>query len=693
MKHLYRPSTYPYFKKLAGVGAVPRPADLGDRRYSGPCRSYANLIAAFDIETSRVEGLDHSAMYVWQLALGDDVIIGRTWAEWRSCLWRISSTLPKGLTLVLWVHNLSYEFNWLQDQYRYNEREVFATGPHEVLRCTQYGGRFEWRCSYQLTNMSLGQMCKRYGAKHQKLDGDDYNYTETRYPWTPLGYRELRYCIHDVLGLVESIRALLAEEGDTYYSLPSTATGFVRREVKRAMHDRRKSAVLPAVMTYNEYLLMRWTFRGGNTHASRFWSGQILSGVQSWDRSSSYPDVICNAQFPMAKFEELPASLSELDRAIYKAHRPILAHLRLVGVRLKDRYYPIPYLARAKCQGLQRVVCDNGRILEADVLEVGVTDVDLRIIRDQYEIDRTDVLELHASRYGRLPKEITQLVRQYYRDKTKYKGATEPAELTIYRRAKERINSVYGMMVMDPLRQKYVYSGELTLKESEDPEADLVKQNKRAFLLYAWGVWVTAWARWELEQAISTLHSQGACVVYCDTDSVKFFGPGNLSAINDRLRERSEESGSWADDRHGERHYMGVWEPDGEYLRFKTLGAKKYVVEESDGLHVTIAGVGKRKGAAELQAAGGIEAFDEGFVFSQAGGVEAVYNGTEEVAELGGQVIREGHKLQITRNLCLLPSTYTVGITGEYAHILQMSAAQIDDLMLFAQKCRYERKS
>ena len=692
MKHLYRPSTYPYFKKLAGVGVIPRPADLGNTKLKGPTRAYADLIAAFDIETSRVEGLDHSAMYVWQLALGDDVIIGRTWAEWRSCLYRISTALPKGLTLVIWVHNLSYEFNWLQDQYRYTEREVFATGPHEVLRCTQYGGRFEWRCSYQLTNMSLGQMCERYGAKHQKLDGDDFNYLETRYPWTPLGYRELKYCIHDVLGLVESIRALLAEEGDTYYSLPSTATGFVRREVKRAMHDRRKSAVLPAVMTYDEYLLMRWAFRGGNTHASRFWAGQILSGVQSWDRSSSYPDVICNAQFPMAKFEELPASLEELDKAIYKAHRPILAHLRLAGVRLKDRYYPIPYLARAKCQGIVRAVCDNGRILEAGVLEVGVTDVDLRIIRDQYEIDKTEVLELHASRYGRLPKELTQLVQQYYRDKTAYKGATDPGGRTIYRRSKERINSVFGMMVMDPLRQKYVYEGELHLKESEDPEADLDKQNKRAFLLYAWGVWVTAWARWELEQAISTLHRQGACVVYCDTDSVKFFGPGDLGAINDRLRERSEASGSWADDRHGERHYMGVWESDGEYLRFKTLGAKKYVVEEADGLHVTIAGVGKRKGAAELQAAGGIEAFDDGFVFSQAGGVQAVYNDTEAVAELGGHVIREGRKLQITRNLCLLPSTYTVGITGEYARILQMSAAQIDDLMRFAQKCRYERK-
>ena len=693
MKHLYRSSSYPYYKKLAGVGVIPRPANLGDRRYSGPCMAYADLIAAFDIETSRVEGLDHSAMYVWQLALGDDVIIGRTWAEWRSCLWRISAALPKGLTLVLWVHNLSYEFNWLQDQYRFTEREVFATGPHEVLRCTQYGGRFEWRCSYQLTNMSLGQMCKRYGAKHQKLDGEDFNYTETRYPWTSLGYRELRYCIHDVLGLVESIRALLAEEGDTYYSLPSTATGFVRREVKRAMHDRRKSDVLPAVMTYNEYLLLRWTFRGGNTHASRFWAGQILTGVQSWDRSSSYPDVICNAQFPMAKFEELPASVEELDKAIYKAHRPILAHLRLVGVRLKDRYYPIPYLARAKCQNIVKAVCDNGRILEAVELEVGVTDVDLRIIRDQYEIDKTEVLELHASRYGRLPKELTQLVQQYYRDKTAYKGATEPADITIYNKAKSRINSVYGMMVMSPLRPKYVYEGELTLQESEDPEADLIKQNKRAFLLYSWGVWVTAIARAELELAVRTLHSQGACVVYCDTDSVKFFGAGDLSAINDRLRKRSEASGSWADDRHGERHYMGVWEPDGEYLRFKTLGAKKYVVEESDGLHVTIAGVGKRKGAAELQAAGGIEAFDEGFVFSQAGGVEAVYNDTEAVAELGGQVIREGHKLQITRNLCLLPSTYTVGITGEYAHILQMSAAQIDDLMRFAQNCRYERKS
>ena len=113
-------------------------------------------------------------------------------------------------------------------------------------------------------------------------------------------------------------------------------------------------------------------------------------------------------------------------------------------------------------------------------------------------------------------------------------------------------------------------------------------------------------------------------------------------------------------------HYIGVYENEGYTLpnRFRTLGAKKYVLEDSQRkLHITIAGVNKRKGAAEL---GKIENFKEGFIFKDAGGTESIFNDNIDLT-----VTREGHQLTIRDNVVIRDSTYTLGLTAEYLDILK----------------------
>ena len=109
---------------------------------------------------------------------------------------------------------------------------------------------------------------------------------------------------------------------------------------------------------------------------------------------------------------------------------------------------------------------------------------------------------------------------------------------------------------------------------------------------------------------------------------------------------------------------MGVYEDERPYAEFKTLGAKKYVTRyRGEGLKTTIAGVNKEKGGAELEASGGFNAFEPGFVFRAAGGVNVYYNDDPPVKE----VIRDGRRLEITRNTAIMPGTYEVGVTAEYA--------------------------
>ena len=124
-------------------------------------------------------------------------------------------------------------------------------------------------------------------------------------------------------------------------------------------------------------------------------------------------------------------------------------------------------------------------------------------------------------------------------------------------------------------------------------------------------------------------------------------------------------------------HYMGVFEPEDDYSEFCTLGAKKYVGRVHGKLECTIAGVNKKLGADELEKAGGITAFKEGFIFTSAGGLEAIYNDAPEIQEY----TVDGHDLQITSNVTLRPSTYTLGVTGEYEKLLKLSREELDRLL------------
>ena len=101
---------------------------------------------------------------------------------------------------------------------------------------------------------------------------------------------------------------------------------------------------------------------------------------------------------------------------------------------------------------------------------------------------------------------------------------------------------------------------------------------------------------------------------------------------------------------------------------FSTLGAKKYVSRETPNapLICTIAGVAKKAGGRELEKHGGISAFRPGFTFVDAGGLEAVYNDRPEIPPLE----IDGHRLVITANVVLRPSTYTLGLSADYQRLL-----------------------
>ena len=634
--------------------------------------AYADAIGSFDIETSRYKEIEQSAMYIWQFCIdfpdGRDVIIlGRTWMEFQHCLIALKQRL-QGLRLLCYIHNASYEFQFVSGIYHFKDDEVFVLEGRAILFFKMYRA-FDFRCSYKLFNMSLSETTRKYCPDYHKKEGSNYGYEERRFSDTPLTRKQLLYCVYDVWGCCKAVRAIMALFSDTVYTIPYTSTGYVRREAKKAMSENR-GVVKHMWPDYDCFKLLRAAFRGGNTHASRFYAGEILHNVSSRDISSSYPTQECLRKYPMTKFNKRDRK-SEAGIDYYIDHGgACLIHCELRNVELRDRYEPIPYLPLAKCLKYpEKVLLDNGRIISCQRCEIVITDIDFKIIREQYHFT-VNVLDLYTAWYDYLPIELRDLNRKYFTEKTQLKGVA--GQELYYMKAKNLLNSIYGDFVMNPLRVKILYADGLFTPDDSKTDIEILERaGKNPYKLYQWGVWCTALARAQLQDGIRLVGPDK--VVYCDTDSVKYVGSADFDSYNSTMIDNAIQAGCYADDPKGTRHYMGVFEPDEFYTDFITWGAKKYAYcTKKDGPHITVAGVPKKSGAVELLYKGGLPAFRPGFIWSDTNKLEAVYNDNN----LGWKII-DGHRVNITKNIVLRPTTYKMSLTDDYATILEDSSEML----------------
>ena len=641
-------------------------------------RHYKDIVCAFDIETSAVPFSEQSIMYIWQFQAGlNDTIVGRTWEEFNMLCERLCACLEEEQYLVIYVHNLSYEFQFLSGIYNFETEDVFAVKKRKVLKCTMLH-HLEFRCSYLLTNSNLENFTKNMKVEHIKRPGEDIDYKKYRTPQTPLTEKEMQYCLNDVIGLVEAITKKMKYDNDNLYSIPMTSTGYVRRDTKRAMRWVNHNYVKKQLGDYDIYTLLREAFRGGNTHANRFYVGRILDNVKSADRSSSYPDVQINCDFPVDEFKPVKnTNETNIIDLMYNKHRPLLFRVIFEEIELTDRYWGFPYLTVDKGRNIIEALKDNGRILYAKHYETTLTDIDFKIVLNEYNWKHIKFMNVYCSRYGKLPPTYKHNIINYYKDKTTLKGV-EGRDYD-YMRAKALLNSIYGMSAQDPIKQNILFRCYDIIEPFHEGDEDVhelyIKYMKKAFLPYQWGVWTTALARYRLEEG---LYIAGENAVYCDTDSVKYIDDNNnisFKQYNDARIKDSIANKAYATDPKGETHYMGVFEQENSYSSFKTLGAKKYAYTYGDGkTHITIAGVDKKLGGTELDEEGqkvgktGLEMMKDGFIFDKAGGQTSLYN--DEVPTDDEYIYTNNVPYHVTRNVTIKGDTYRMGMTDEYSCLL-----------------------
>ena len=614
---------------------------------------YSDVVTAFDIETTNLDDVLQSVMYIWQFQFRSQTILGRSWKEFRYFYDRINAELPEQQTLVVYVFNLSFEAQFLKSVIPFDV--VFAMDDRKYLKIIS--GKLEFRCAYLHSNMSLDRFLQAMDIRNKKIHGFDYD--KIRFPWTPLTDEELQYCINDVKGLVQAIEKEMKLDGDDLATIPSTSTGYVRRDAKKTI-ARLKKFIKPMLPDPEVFRYLRAAFRGGNTHANRWNSNRVIEAsegypINSWDISSSYPSVLLTEKFP-AEFTEKDPDKFEM---CFNQGKACLFKLWMYDVRLKDESWGCPYLSRSKCELVENGEYDNGRIIAADSLFTIVTEIDFAILAEEYLFDYS-VERLFVANKRMLPRSFREWLLRMYQDKTMLKGGDE----YYYGKVKNKFNSAYGMMVQNPAKAELVFRDGILIEDPDKDEEYYLRQYQaKGWLPYQWGVWCTCYARLKLEEGIRAI-PPGA-FLYADTDSVKFVGD-----YEDRFRELNQRyihEDLSALDRKGKRHYIGIYEKDNKLpiLKFKTMGAKKYCYEDAEGLHVTISGVVKQLGVKELKK---IENFREGFVFRDAGGTESRYNDEPEISEYHAQ----GRTVPVISNVYIRDSTYTLSLTVEYARLLDL---------------------
>lgn len=636
-------------------------------------------IVTFDIETTTYSenGTPNGFMYIWQACVFGTCVYGRTWEEFIALLEKLVNAynLNETRTLVIYVHNLGFEFQFMNDflSSAFGAPKIFASQKRKPIYVT-YPCGIEFRCSYKLSNMSLAKFCENeLGCEYLKGEGD-LDYRKMRTPYTYIDDCELSYAIGDVKCLYSAVKAKLVNEEDTVKSIPLTNTGYIRRDCRNnCKKDRAYRGKFLRTRIYpKHYQLLKEASRGGDTHASRYFSGRIMPNIDSYDFQSDYPAQMLLRKYPMTSFTKYgtPTSIRELENLFEKY--ACLFRVGFEGIRIKDGF-PSPYIPYSKCQMRVNVTQDNGRILTADKLSMTLTDIDWLIVKDMYEWDALYFSDVYISVYDYLPTALTDSVMHFFRLKTEIKSqmkrTNDPIELEnlayLYAKSKNRLNSIFGMSFTDPVHEVIEYDGTWNVAQSDVGESlEKFYSNYNSFLSYAWGVWVTAHARMHLHKFSTHIGGQE---MYRDTDSCKGFGFDSeaVKAFNLEVMAECENRNAYVDC-DGKRYYLGIAECETEdepYKQFVTLGAKKYCYTDSDGLHLTISGVRKKDGAKELKT---IENFKPHFIFTRSAGLECWYNDIHDI-----KTINLGNgDFKTASNVGMREGEYTIGITEEYSKLI-----------------------
>lgn len=599
-----------------------------------------------------------------------------------STMKKIHDSMNGDITL-FYFHNFSYD-HWFIRRFLYKElgtpKKFLNLKAHYPLYMRFENG-IEIRDSLILSQKSLEKWADDLEVEHRKAVGK-WNYDKFRNQNEKYNKDELEYIEHDTLAGVECLDKTMKALGKKIFSIPYTSTGIIRYEIQQlGKVNNARDIFLSMVPTYKQYVKLTKLFHGGYVHANRFEIDEFIDSlVQCFDFSSSYPFCMLAYKYPMEKFEPFKdCSYEEILRSA--ENTAFMFKLIIYKPKLLKPDVIMPALQFSKCVQCFNPVLDNGRILEADYVEIYLNEVDLEVIAQQYDLSASACVEVEAARKDYLPRWFTDYVYNLYKRKCEISLLDDPVNYMI---AKTKINGCYGLCVQKSIKEDIIEdyeTGEYKSDVPEDPkEADAYYKkkyekyvkNKNSMLLYQHGVWVTSYAFRNVHRLNECIkpESEGGLLLYNDTDSA--YGVNwdleKIAAYNENCLKLLKANGydSVKIDDHVFTLGIADHKPlKDDYTEFKVMGAKRYAgrCKKDNKIHITVAGVPKKAGAECLE--DDLDNFTKNFRF------EGTRTGKKQHIYFTSEIYIDSEGNETADSIDLLPCDYLLDSTTRFDRTIE----------------------
>ncbi len=690
------------------------PFTLGVKAYNKGKRYIYSDIITLDTETSANVVYDYDSkgnksvnkensnawIYQWAICTKDYIINGGDLDSLISVIDSIGNKSTQAERKI-YVHNLGYDSVFIIQALieRYGVPKVIAIDKHKDISIS-FDNNITLVCSYRLSNKSLDSWSKDLNTTHKKKVGY-VDYTLKHYPNEQRTEQDNIYMWHDVVVQYECIDKTLNLYNDTLATVPLTSTGYVRRLVRRSYHDynlaNRDSAFKDfkkCAIDEDIYNLLRLEFQGGVTHGNRFYANKTVKISKKLpygshrDFDSHYPTQQLTKKYPSGKWHllydksecENIFSVKELE-SIIKEGKAVLMLASIKGLRLKNAKESLPYAQESKFRQSNSMygIFDNGRVLEMNGESVvALNEIDYDLLKRQYNF-KIVILKLYVTTKDYLPKWLTDVIKQLYKQKNELKRKVNnikkriesgedcynelfDSELELLK-VKALLNSIYGMTATNPVRTTYELdaNGEWIAK-NDDVKESLAKyfKSRNNCLRYDTGCWCTSYARLELINKKDLIESNGGIFLYADTDSIFYLSNDNVERaleLDDKHRRQVAIDNNFSVElEDGTIKYFDKFDKEPDFKEFRFLHAKCYgIVDMNDHLNITVAGVRRKECIGlddnkepifitredELKS---LNRMNKGFKFTKCGGTSITYIPKPlEWREIDGRKIKCGN--------------------------------------------------
>ena len=552
-------------------------------------------------------------------------------------------TLPD---CIVWAHNLDYELYHLLRELGCNALEgeqysIYGTKTQEIVFRDKNAPlsitleelpNIMFRDSYALFNKSVEMLGNDFNLP--KLE---YDYKKVRLPWDELEQHDYDYNQRDNIIVATAIFNYMKLYEYEVNDIPLTFTSQVRRSRRKYISlNFGKQAINKFYFDRQKYYDnftffedLQKVYQGGLTasilpQTNKFISSSKCSGVIGVDIKSSYPNQMCTRKFPFFTSENTISLYGDLANKYYKIGRfkGCIGMFKFTDVKVKNENYILPIsssqLRKGECSSDYKLF--NGKLISASEIIMPCNNIDINVINLVYEYSSIECLSIHATdkdRYLRI-EEVAFLLDNFLIKESK-QGNTKEAKLII--------NSMYGVKVSNPIKDNYqIIDGEVETQEYFKNTQDERREIYNNYLdtiplfggnidLYSDGVFITSFARQQLVEKVVEIVNKGGKVVYCDTDSIKFYCDtkeeqdkiikgiiiANAFKIERNMKhsrfKQFRKMKDLSDDEYNLICRLGIWEVEDEepHKMFITYGAKKYgYITYDDKVKTTIAGCNKK---------------------------------------------------------------------------------------------------